>query len=89
MSYAVIWTPRSERDLTEIWLGSRWRYLISQSADQLDMWLSQNPTQVGESRAANLRIVFLPAFVAEFEVDEATHTVYVRTVWQHPKRPPI
>jgi hypothetical protein len=51
------------------------------------MLLSQHPTQIGESRAANLRIVFLPAFVAEFEVDEAKHTVYVRTVWEQPKRP--
>jgi hypothetical protein len=87
MSYSVIWTSEAEQELTTLWLASRWRNLITESVDQIDDFLASNPNASGESRGTNRRIAFLSPLVVEFEVDEIQRTIYVRSVWQHPRGP--
>ena len=87
MTYKVIWNPDSERDVTELWLASRWRHAITTAADRIEVLLSENPHSIGESRAANRRIAIESPLAVEFEVDEANRTVYIHSVWQYPKGP--
>jgi hypothetical protein len=82
MNFKVVWTPEAEADLTKLWLASRWRHLITASADQLGVLLSKNPNDIGESRDLNKRVVFALPLAVEFDVDETERTVYVRAVWQ-------
>jgi hypothetical protein len=36
MSWTVVWTDEAEKDLTRLWLASRFRYLITIAANQID-----------------------------------------------------
>jgi hypothetical protein len=83
MKYIVIWSPEAEQDLTALWLTSRWRHLVASAADQIDELLSRDPKSVGESRDANIRIVFVSPLAAEFEVVELESAVYVRGIWEY------
>jgi hypothetical protein len=83
MKYTVIWTPESEQELTRLWLASRWRQLITSAAHQADELLAHDPSNVGESRDADMRIAFVWPLAVEFEVVDRERTVYVRGVWEY------
>jgi mRNA-degrading endonuclease RelE of RelBE toxin-antitoxin system len=80
MKYRVVWTPTAERELTALWLASRCQQLVTAAAHQADELLASDPKNVGESRDANKRIMFIPPLVVEFEVVDGEHTVFVRAV---------
>jgi hypothetical protein len=80
MKFRVVWTPTAERELTALWLASRRRHLVTAAAHQADEVLAGDPKNVGESRDANKRIMFIPPLIVEFEVVDSEQTVFVRAV---------
>jgi hypothetical protein len=57
MKYDVVWVGTAERRLTQIWLASRFRSVITQAAQAIDKELSNRPFDVGESRGIGQRIL--------------------------------
>jgi len=82
MRYRVVWEPPAERDLTELWLGSRMRHAIGRAADQIDAVLQWKPHECGESREAGRRVMFLWPLGISFRIDEDQQEVRVISVWQ-------
>jgi hypothetical protein len=82
MNYKVVWEPPAERDLTEMWLASRLRHLISRAVDQIDAELEWNPHNCGESREGGERVMFVWPLGTSFKVDEVEREVRVISVWQ-------
>lgn len=82
MRYTVIWLPAAEQKLTEIWLASAVKLILTRVIDEFDADLRIRPFSVGESRDDVSRIAFVGSVVAEFEVHEADCRVIVSAVWQ-------
>ena len=77
MNYEVVWTQEAENGLASTWLSATNREAIVVAADEIDQELSDNPLQVGESRAVSQRIHFHPPLVIYFSVLEAEKSVVV------------
>ena len=82
MKYLVIWDSPAERDLTQMWLGSRMRHAIKDAADRMDAALQRNPHDCGESRDAGRRMMLEPPVGILFTVDEDQRRGSVLSVWQ-------
>jgi hypothetical protein len=83
MIYTIVWDIDAERELTRIWLSSRFRHAIRDAADQIDAALRQNPNQCGESRDAGRRIMLVSPRGVLFHVDESQRQVRVLSVWSY------
>ncbi len=86
MTYTVLWTPSAERALADLWVATGNRSAVRAAADAIDSVLRSTPYQVGESRAANMRILFASPLAVEYAVFEADRVVEVRGVWQVRRR---
>jgi hypothetical protein len=82
MKYTVVWDSPAERELTQMWLGSRMRHAIKEAADRIDAALQRSPHDCGESRDAGRRIMLEPPVGILFAVDESERRVRVVSVWQ-------
>jgi plasmid stabilization system protein ParE len=85
MIYTVIWKPFAERALTDIWTSSRDRSAVRDAADAIDSALRNTPYRVGESRAANVRVVVASPLAVRYAVFEADRIVEVYAVWRTQK----
>jgi plasmid stabilization system protein ParE len=81
MTYRVVWDPPAERDLTAIWLSSRMRHAVRESADRIDASLARNPHDCGESRDAGMRMMFEGRLGILFTVHDERREVRVLSVW--------
>jgi hypothetical protein len=81
MSYVVEWDDEAERELIELWLGSRMRHAIRMAADQIDVALGLAPYESGESRDGNHRIMLVAPLGVLFRVDDQMRKVIVLSVW--------
>ena len=81
MKYTVLWTPTAEQELAAIWMGAPDRDAVTSAASSIDTLLAENADRQGESRYGNLRIMFAPPLVVEFDVLEEDRIVYVLAVW--------
>jgi plasmid stabilization system protein ParE len=81
VSHTVLWTPRAEGRLATIWLHARDREAISSAAKMIDDLLRDDPLAQGESRFANVRVMFARPLGVEYEVVEDTKRVIVLNVW--------
>lgn len=82
MTYRVVWKPKAEQELTRIWLASRFRSQIVETASRIDEELRREPLTVGESREDPYRVTFDPPLAIRFLVDEAARLVVVVNLWQ-------
>jgi hypothetical protein len=82
MSYAVIWSLPAEHQFTQLWLASRLRFAITRAADLIDVALTRDPNDCGESREGTGRVMHVWPLGVSFEVDDAQHEVRVFSVWQ-------
>jgi hypothetical protein len=82
MKYEVVWEPSAECDLTEWWMRSRLRYVISRAVDHIDDELRRDPYACSESREAGRRVVYLWPLGISFTIDEKQRQVRVISVWQ-------
>ena len=82
MPYRVFWSPEAERLLKKLHVTARDSITVSHAADEIDKQLHTDPTEVGESREANVRVGFQEPLGIEFEVMEDVQTVVVFNVWR-------
>jgi hypothetical protein len=81
MRFSVRWHRHAESELAEIWLNAQDRKAITNAALKIDAMLADSPLHAGESRMAfEVRIVFSPPLVIEFEVHEADLLVTITHV---------
>jgi len=79
--YVVRWKRTALDRLTELWLDSNDRTLVTESVSDIDRTLARDPHHSGESRSENTRVLFVPPLGVFFEADELTATVHVLRVW--------
>lgn len=82
MNFRVIWRPEAEQELTDIWLGSRFRSHVTEAASLIDEKLGRDPDSTGESRDESFRVVFSPPLGVRCYVDDVNRIVIVLSVWQ-------
>jgi hypothetical protein len=49
MTFTVIWKPKAELALAELWNSAQDRQAVTESADAMDSLLRTSPLEVGES----------------------------------------
>jgi hypothetical protein len=86
MSYTVVWKRTAENKLARFWMDAQNRHQVAQAADAIDSTLKQAPSDAGESRPGDRRVVYEPPLGAIFEVREQDRTVIVLDVWRYSKR---
>jgi plasmid stabilization system protein ParE len=86
MTFTVIWRPSAERKLAEIWTDADDRQAIAHAADAIDALLRTEPTEVGESRVTNTRILTVSPLSVYYDVHEDDRLVAVWAVWRNRKR---
>jgi len=62
------------------------RQVITDAADAIDSLLRTVPSEVGESRVANVRILIVFPLSVYYDVHQDDRTVAVWAVWQVAKR---
>lgn len=82
MTFTVIWRPAAEQKLAEIWTASDDRQAITDAADAIDAFFRTQPTEVGESRVANIRILTVSPLSVYYDVHANDRLVAVWAVWR-------
>jgi len=88
MSYTVVWRPKAEERLADLWTSATDRNAITAAADAIDAALQLNPLTQGESRAGKTRILIIPPLAVYYQVDPSHRTVSVVRVWRWSASPP-
>lgn len=86
MKYTVHWHPLAEQELTKIWLETGDRDEITEAALEIDRILERDPIEASESRADELRILYVPPLGVKFAVNLDRRLVLVASVWRFGKR---
>ena len=82
MRYTVVWMPRAEQRLAQLWLDASDRPALTRSADTLDAALARDPLNLGESRLGPVRVAFEGVLGILFEVSEPDRLVSVLDIWR-------
>ena len=82
MKFTVVYLPSAEQQLADLWLKAADPASVSRASDKIDRLLENDPLAIGESRVANLRIVFESPLAVVYDVREADLLVKVWSVWQ-------
>lgn len=80
MAFQVIWTNKSQDQLTELWIAANDRQAIRAAADTLDRDLAATPYDVGEERSNGVRIAIARPLIITFQTSEPDRRVQVLTV---------
>ena len=86
MNYRVIWVPRAEQELAELWLNAPNRDAVTRAAQEIDELLRKGPSDEGESRPRGRRILFRLPLAVVFTVQPQDHLVTVLNVWRVKKK---
>lgn len=78
MKYTVVWKPRAEQELAELWMQAADRDIVGHAAQQIDWKLRDAPLEVGESREGEFRLLCILPLVVGYQVSEADCLVIVR-----------
>jgi plasmid stabilization system protein ParE len=82
MKYEVVWGPRAEGMLADVWMASDDRAGVAAAAAWLDAWLARSPLTLGESRDSSVhRVAIRELLGIEFEVVEDDKRVIVQGVF--------
>jgi plasmid stabilization system protein ParE len=82
MNYNVIWLPDAERELTDLWLHSPDRGIVTKAAAVIDRLLERNPEYEGESRTNDQRILFASPLAVIYRLRSEEREVAVLHVWR-------
>lgn len=82
MKFTVVWRPLAESGLADLWVNAPDRDAITAAADHIDAILGVNPTQAGESRGQDTRVLIIPPLPVHFAVREDDRLVIVTSVWR-------
>ena len=80
MKYTVVWKPRAQDQLAEIWLAAPNRSDVSNAANELDRILQHEPDTHGESRSENRRLVIVGALAVVIDIRKEDRIVAVVSV---------
>ena len=83
MRYNVYWLPSAEQELTRLWLDPTTRRRITDATNEIDRLLRDGPSQRGESRDGDLRVMFVDPLGISFIVDEEQGAVVVVEMWRY------
>lgn len=86
MKYTVIWLPDTIDELAILWSNPSLRTAVTNAADRIDLLLSEHPTEVGESRSNDRRILLESPLGVTYRIKDADMKVYVLRVWCFRKR---
>jgi hypothetical protein len=67
--------------LTELWLNAQDRNAVTRAANAIERRLRVNPQSAGESRADDLRVMFLPPLAVLFRVKPDDMLVEIIHAW--------
>jgi hypothetical protein len=82
MNYQVVWGPRAEVMLADVWLDLPDRNAVASAAAWLDARLLRRPLTLGESRESSVRrVAYHGALGIEFEIIEDDKRVIVQGVF--------
>lgn len=82
MIFTVIWRPKAEWTLAELWTDGPDRQAVADAANAIDDLLRTAPLEVGESRSAeNVRILTVFPLSVYYDVISADRLVVVWAVW--------
>lgn len=86
--YQVRWERSALQELTRIWTeaDSSVRQAVTEAVSTLDQELRLNAPEVGEPRAQNRRICFVPPLAAVFSLDEPNKLASVLHIWMIHRR---
>jgi plasmid stabilization system protein ParE len=86
MKFTVVWQPSAQDELADLWYSAADRAAVTRAADEIDRVLAISPSETGESRGEDLRIVIVPPLAANFRVYESDRQVRVGRVFPFSKR---
>lgn len=86
MKFTVVWLPRAERELAEVWERSADRPAVTRAVDRTDRLLRSFPDRVGEERPEQRRVLFDGPLGILFRVLEDDRLVRVISVWDITRR---
>lgn len=82
MSFTVVWKPRAEQNLADLWTRAPDRAALTRAVDSIEVRLRSDPTQVGESRADfKSRIVLESPLGIAFRIHDKDRIVEVLWIW--------
>jgi hypothetical protein len=82
MNWTVLWLPRAENRLAELWTNATDRNAVREAADEIDRLLQHDPLNQGESRGGQLRFLFERPLAVYFTVDQSHQVVRGTRVWR-------
>lgn len=77
MSFRVIWSDESLAELHQVWSTSLDQEGVQNTAKRIDIELTFNPLEAGESRGTDRRIMFKFPLIVWFRVLERMREVQV------------
>jgi hypothetical protein len=86
MRFTVNWLPEATEEYFELWLDVECREAVATSAATIDRTLAEGPSEAGESRPDNLRIIFEAPLAALYQVDMTNYRVNIVSIWYFKKR---
>jgi hypothetical protein len=88
MKWTVSYRPSAQDDLANIWLNAPEPQAVADAADTIDRLLADDPLNVGESRAGNVRILIELPLTVLYEVysEDTLVTVFAVFYWRRGPR---
>jgi len=83
VSYAVVWIPEAEAEITSLWMDGQGRGLVAAAVGSRDRQLRVDPYGVGESRDGNRRLLICWPLAISYVVKDADLIVQVNKVWRY------
>ena len=80
MVFTVTWTSKARQQLTEIWIETNNRQEVSEAANRIDQLLRESPSNQGESRGGDQRILLEFPLLVIYDVREQDRIVRVAVV---------
>lgn len=86
MKFTVVWLPRAERELADLWEASPDRASLTRAADRIEQALAGLPHLAGEERSDGRRVLIDDPLGILFRVFLDDRMVRVTTVWDITRR---
>jgi mRNA-degrading endonuclease RelE of RelBE toxin-antitoxin system len=80
MTYTVVWNSLAKAQLAQLWLDAPDRAAITRAADKIDRQLRASPSEIGESRTDEYRVLYELPLVVAYRVSDDDRMVTVVAV---------
>jgi len=86
MIYTVVWSQNAIIDLSELWLGSPDRRLLTRAADAIDTTLRIDPVLRGETYTISTRLLTIPPLLVLYRIIDEDRIVRILSIHPVPPR---